>query len=45
VDRADWDKAERVARLAFYIGLDIANATGRPVWDAAARQRIVQGAH
>ena len=41
VDRADWDKAERVTRLAFYLGLDIANATGRPVWDAAARQRIV----
>jgi Zn-dependent M28 family amino/carboxypeptidase len=43
VDRADWDKAERVTRLAFYLGLEVANAAGRPVWDAAARQRIVQG--
>jgi len=45
VDRADWDKAERVTRLAFYLGLDIANATGRPQWDPAARQRIAPGAH
>jgi hypothetical protein len=43
VDRADWDKAERVTRLAFYLGLDVANAAGRPQWDPAARQRIVQG--
>ena len=43
MDRADWDKAERVTRLAFYLGLDVANAAGRPVWDAAARQRVLQG--
>jgi hypothetical protein len=45
VDRADWDKAERVARLTFYLGLDIANAPTRPLWDPAARQRIVGGAN
>jgi Zn-dependent M28 family amino/carboxypeptidase len=45
VDRADWDKAARVARLAFYLGLDVANAAARPQWDPAARQRIVAGAN
>jgi len=28
-------------RMVFYVGLEVANATGRPVWDAAARQRVV----
>jgi Zn-dependent M28 family amino/carboxypeptidase len=41
VDRIDAEKAARIVRMVFYIGLDVANATGRPVWDAAARQRVV----
>jgi Zn-dependent M28 family amino/carboxypeptidase len=43
VETADWEKASRIVRAAFYLGLEVANATGRPMWDAAARQRIVQG--
>ena len=42
-DRADCNKGARVARLAFYIGLEVANADGRPQWDPAARSRIVEG--
>ena len=39
--RADGDKASRVARLAYYTLLDLANAPSRPAWDPAARQRNV----
>jgi hypothetical protein len=42
-ERADCDKGARVARLAFYIGLEVANADGRPTWDPAARARVVGG--
>ena len=41
VETADWEKASRIVRAAFYLGLDAAERTERPVWDAAARQRIV----
>jgi len=44
LDSADLDKATRVARLAFYLGLDVANSAARPQWDPAARARIVVGA-
>ena len=44
IERADLEKATRVARLVFYIGLEVANAAGRPQWDPAARQRIVTAA-
>jgi hypothetical protein len=40
-ENADFDKAARVARLAFYIGLEVANADGRPEWDPAAREKVV----
>ena len=39
--RADGDKASRVARLAYYTLLELANAPSRPAWDPAARQRNV----
>jgi len=39
LERTDLDKATRVARLGFYIGLEVANAAGRPQWDPAARAR------
>jgi len=45
LSKTDADKAARVLKMVFYVALDVANATGRPVWDAAARQRIVQGEH
>jgi len=44
LERADFDKAARAARLAFYLGLEVANAAGRPQWDPAARARVVSGA-
>jgi len=44
VDSADWGKAARIARVAFYVGLDVANAAARPTWDPEARARIVEGA-
>jgi Zn-dependent M28 family amino/carboxypeptidase len=40
--KTDADKAARVLKMVFYVALDVANATERPVWDAAARQRLVQ---
>jgi hypothetical protein len=43
LSRTDADKAARVLKMVFYVALDVANATQRPVWDAAAKQRIVQG--
>jgi hypothetical protein len=42
VETADWEKASRIVRVAFYVGLEVANAAARPGWDAAARQRIVR---
>ncbi|MBE0591285.1 MAG: M28 family peptidase [Gemmatimonadales bacterium] len=43
-ENADFDKGARVARLAFYIGLDVANADTRPQWDPAARAKVMEGA-
>lgn len=46
LSRTDADKAVRVLKMVFYVTLDVANAAQRPVWDAAARQRVVQaGSH
>jgi len=42
LSRTDADKAARVLKMVFYVALDVANATQRPVWDAAARQRVAQ---
>ncbi|MFV1985861.1 MAG: M20/M25/M40 family metallo-hydrolase [Gemmatimonadota bacterium] len=41
-DRILYDKTSRIARLIFYLGLEIADADGRPVWDQAAYRRVVQ---
>jgi len=43
VETADWEKASRIVRVAFYLGLDAAERAERPVWDTAARQRVVPG--
>jgi len=40
LDRADPAQATRIARLAFHVGLQVANAAGRPVWDPQARARL-----
>lgn len=41
VDRADAEQAARIVRLAFLVGLEVANTVARPTWDPAARARIV----
>ncbi|NJD09130.1 MAG: M20/M25/M40 family metallo-hydrolase [Gemmatimonadetes bacterium] len=40
-ERADGEQAARVVRLAFYVGLETANAAERPVWEPEARARVV----
>jgi len=42
VDRADVEQAARIARLAFLVGLEAANAVDRPTWDPQARAQIVR---
>lgn len=37
----DAEKLAQVVRLVFYIGLDVANAAGRPQWSPGSRGRIV----
>jgi len=43
-DLIDWDKVARFAKLAFYMGMEIANNPERPKWDPASYARYVQGA-
>lgn len=42
VERIDADKAARVVRMIFHLGLDVANTTQRPRWNPESRQRIAQ---
>jgi hypothetical protein len=44
VDLIDAEKASRIARMVFYIGLDVANAAQRPQWNPESRRRIVGAA-
>ena len=41
-DRADAEQAARIVRLAFRVGLEVANTVARPTWDPAARARLAQ---
>jgi hypothetical protein len=43
-DQIDWDKVARYAKLAFYMGMEIANNPERPKWDPASYARYVEGA-
>ena len=43
VDKIDGDKAVRITRLMFYLGVEVANRTERPVWDPDSYDRIVNG--
>ena len=43
VDKIDAEKTARIIRLAFYLGVDVANADARPQWDPESRRRIAQG--
>ncbi len=44
VDRIDSDKAARIARLMFRLGVDVASRPDRPAWKESSRRRIVEGA-
>jgi hypothetical protein len=41
-ERADAEQAARIVRLAFLVGLDVANGASVPTWDPEARARIVE---
>jgi hypothetical protein len=40
-DRIDGEKATRIAKLVFYLGLEVGNAQARPTWNPDSYQRIV----
>jgi hypothetical protein len=40
-ERADAEQAARIVQLAFLVGLEVANAVDRPIWDPEARKDIV----
>lgn len=40
-DRIDSEKAARISRLVFYLGMDIGNRTERPKWNPESYARIV----
>ena len=41
VDRIDTEKAARIAKLVFWLGLDVASRTERPKWNPESYERIV----
>jgi len=42
VEKIDAEKAARIVRMVFYVGLEVANAAQRPQWDPESRRRVVQ---
>jgi len=42
LERADCDKAARVARLMFYLGYEVAQAHGKPRWTAAGEEMLAE---
>jgi len=40
-ERIDAEKAARIARLVFYLGIEVANADDRPHWNPESYRRIV----
>jgi len=43
-DKIDAEKAARIVQMVFYIGVDVANTTERPQWNAESRSQIVEPA-
>jgi len=43
VDKIDAEKESRIVKLVFYLGLDVANAAGRPKWNPDSYAHIVTG--
>ena len=41
-DRILYEKTSRITQLIYYLGLDIAEASGRPEWDPEAYRRVVE---
>ena len=41
-DKIDAEKESRILKLLFHLGQDVANAPGRPKWNAASRDEIVE---
>ncbi len=42
-EKIDAEKASRVAKLLFYLGLEVADADARPQWDPESYEQIVTG--
>ena len=42
VEKIDAEKESRIARLIFYLGLEIANTTERPTWNPESYEQIVE---
>ncbi|MEN8145454.1 MAG: M28 family peptidase [Gemmatimonadota bacterium] len=42
-EKIGYDKISRITRLIFFLGLEVANADERPVWDPDAYERVVEG--
>jgi Zn-dependent M28 family amino/carboxypeptidase len=40
-EKIGYEKISRITRLIFFLGLEIANADERPVWDPDAYERVV----
>ena len=43
VDRILYEKTSRITQLIYYLGLEIADASGRPEWDPEAYRQVVEG--
>ncbi len=42
VEKIDAEKASRIVKMVFYLGLDVANAAERPQWNPESRRQIVE---
>ena len=42
-EKIQYDKTARIAKMLYYLGLQVANADGRPEWVPEAYDRVVEG--
>jgi hypothetical protein len=42
VEKIDAEKASRIVKMVYYLGLDVANTTERPQWNPESRRQIVE---
>ena len=45
MSKIDAEKESRILKLLFYLGLEIADAAGRPRWDPESYKRVVEPAN